>query len=269
MIVVSYLSSQLLPRLTAAVNDLGADLVSAPTIENVEEVVQRRPVGVIVLDPYANKTMHAREVARLLRHYPSTPVIAYTQFVPPAMRALALLSRRGLHDTVLYEFDDSRARFSRVLVKASTQSLVAKLITGLTAERWALPSEIATALEEVIKKPELYSSARDMTILNGIPLTTLYRAFYQAGLEPPKKLFMASKVLQAAALLRDPRFNVQDIADRLGYRHPRVLTQHTLAIFNRRPTVLRKEVNDDMLIAGLLAWVRRPLDDMGTDYTKS
>ncbi len=257
MLVVSYLSSQLLPRLTAAVNDLGADLVSAASLDSVESEIRRRQVGVVVVDPYADKTIRAREVARILRQFPATPVIAYTEFVPPAMRALALLARRGLHDTVLYQFDDSRARFGRLLVRASTRSLISKMIAGLEAERRALPNEVSRTIEDIFERPHAYSSARDMVPMSKTPLTTLYRAFFNAGLEPPKKMFIAARVLHAAAYLRDPGFNVQDIADKLAYRHPRVLTQHTLAIFGKRPTVLRREVNDEMLVAKLLQWVKR------------
>lgn len=257
MLVVSYLPSQLLPRLTDAVNDVGADHVGASTLSRVEEVVREHPDGVIVLDPYADKTMRAREIARILRHYPSTPVIAYTQFVPPAMQALALLSKRGLHETVLFQFDDGRARFGRILVRASTRALVAKTLQGLHYEFAALEPPIVKAIHDMFQRPHQYTSARDLVRISGTPLTSLYRAFYSAGLEPPKKMFIAARVLHAAAYLRDPSYTVQDIADKLSYRHPRVLTQHTLAVFRRRPTVLRREVTDDMLVARLLDWVRR------------
>lgn len=257
MLVVSYLSPQLLPRLAAATNDLGADLVSATTLDSVEHEVRRRPVGVVVVDPYADRTIRAREVARLLREFPSTPVIAYTEFIPPAMRALALLSRRGLHDTVLYQFDDGRARFGRLLVKASTYSLISKVLAGLETERRSLPEEVSVAIKDIFERPFAYNSARDLVPRSGTPLTTLYRAFYFAGLEPPKKMFMAARVLHASAYLRDPGFNVQDIAGKLGYKHPRVLTQHTLAIFNKRPTVLRREVSDEVLVQRLLEFMKR------------
>ncbi len=257
MLVVSYLPQPLLPKLATAIDDVGAEHVCATTIDLVEETVRDRQVGVIVLDPYADKTMRAREVARLMRHYPGVPVIAYTQLIPPAMRALALLSRRGLHETVLFQFDDGRARFSRLLVRASARWLVSKMLAGLDYERRSLDPEISVAIEDLFARPQLYSSARDLVPMSNTPLTSLYRAFYTAGLEPPKKLFMAARVLHAAAYLRDPGYNVQDIADKLGYKHPRVLTQHTLAIFKRRPTVLRREVTDEMLVSKLLAWIRR------------
>jgi AraC-like DNA-binding protein len=257
VLVVSYLPSQLLPQLTDVVNDLGADHVGAATLSGVEEVVRERPDGVMVVDPYADRTMRAREIARLLRHFPSTPMIAYTQFEPPAMRALALLSKRGLHETVLFRFDDSRSRFGRILVRASKRALVNKMLHGLEYEFSALEAPVVRAIKDMFERPHMYSSARDLVRISGTPLTSLYRAFYSVGLEPPKKMFIAARVLHAAALLRDPSITVQDIADKLSYRHPRVLTQHTLAVFRRRPTVLRREVTDEMLVTRLLEWVRR------------
>jgi hypothetical protein len=50
---------------------------------------------------------------------------------------------------------------------------------------------------------------------------------------------------------------VQDVAEKMGYRHPRVLTQHTLAVFGQRPSRLRRTVDEEMIVSKLLNWVRR------------
>jgi AraC-like DNA-binding protein len=247
----------LLPRLTDAVKDVGAEHIRAASWNGLEDVVRRQQVGVIVLDPYADRRMRAREVARLMRHFPSTPVIAYTQFVPPAMRALALLSKRGLHETVLFQFDDGRARFGRLLVRASTRALTTQLLDQLRTERQALAPEVADAIDDLFERPHKYASARDLVYTSGTPLTSLYRAFYSAGLAPPKHIFIAARVLHAAAYLRDPGYSVQDVADKMGYRHPRVLTQHTLSVFGVRPSRLRRTVDEEMIVSKLLNWVRR------------
>lgn len=257
MLVLSYLPPLLQPRLTDAIRDVGADHVRASSWAGLEQTIRKEQVAVMVVDPYADYTMRARDVARLMRSYPSMPVIAYTQFAPVALRALSLLAKRGLHDSVLFQFDDSRARFGRLLVRASTKSMSRQMLEGLSDVREQLSPALSDAINDLFERPHAYASARDLVVTSGTPLTSLYRAFYSAGLEPPKKMFIAARVLHALSYLRDPGYSIQQVADKMGYKHPRVLTQHTLAVFGLRPSRLRRHADSDELVSRLVDWVKR------------
>jgi AraC-like DNA-binding protein len=58
--------------------------------------------------------------------------------------------------------------------------------------------------------------------------------------------------------LRDSQCTVEQVAERAGYQHPRILTQHTLAVFGARPSQLRT-LSDDDTLAALLTWTRLKL----------
>jgi AraC-like DNA-binding protein len=255
--VLSYLPPLLAPRLSDAVRDVGAEHLRANSWTGLEQTIRKEQVAVMVVDPYVEHTVRARDIARLMRSYPSMPVIAYTQFVPVALRALSLLAKRGLHESVLFQFDDGRARFGRLLVRASTRSMARQMLDGLEDARQLLAPQVADAIDDLFERPHAYTSARDLVITSGTPLTSLYRAFYGAGLEPPKRLFIAARVLHALSYLRDPGYTVQQVADKMGYRHPRVLTQHTLSVFGIRPSALRRHSSSDELVGKLVDWVKR------------
>ncbi len=247
MLVVSYLSQLLLPRLVDVVRDIEAEHIHASTWEEAEDIVRHRAVSVLVLDPYTDRVGRADEIARLLRQFPSTPVIAYTQFIPPALRALTLLAQYGLHETVLFQIDDGRARLGRLLVRASTHSLSTRMLNELQMERSRLAPILADAVDDLFRRPHAYTSGYDLVLNSRIPLTSLYRALQNANLAPPKQLFIAARVLHAIGYLRDPGYTVQEVAEKTGYRHPRVLTQHTLIVFRARPSALRNMKEDEML----------------------
>lgn len=257
MLVASYLPSLLFPRLLDAVRDVGAEHVRASSLEELGYLIRRSPVSVLVVDPYAEGVIQAQEIAQLMREFPSIPVVAYTQFIPPALKALTLLAKQGLQETVLFQIDDSRARFGRLLVRASSQSLATRLLDELHPERDQLaPPALATAVEDLFRRPHAYTSARDLVLASGTPLTTMYRAMTQAGFAPPKQVFMAARLLRAACYLRDPGYTIEEVAGKSGYRNPRVLTQHTVTVFGARPSALRK-IPEDELVSTLVTWTRK------------
>jgi len=255
VLVLSYLSQQFLPRLTDAVRQIGADHVQASCWDEVQALIRRKPVSLLVLDPYADRANRVDDIVTLLQQFPSTPVIVYTEFTPPALRVLTLLAQYGLQETLLFQIDDDCARLSRLLTRLATLPLVLRLLHEVRSERSRLTPQLADALDDLFKRPHAYASGRDLVLVSQTPLTSLYRAFIEAGFAPPKQLFIAARVLHAVVYVRDPGSTVRQVAEKVGYQHPRVLTQHTLAVFGRRPSELR-DTSDDEALPPLLRWTR-------------
>jgi len=255
VLIVSYLSQQFLPRLADAVREIGADHVHASSWEEVQELVRRKPVNVLVLDPYADRASRADDIVMLLQQFPSTPIIVYTEFTPPALRVLTFLAQYGLQETLLFQIDDDCARLGRLLTRLSTLPLVLRLLHELRHESSQLLPPLAGAVDDLFKRPHAYTSGQDLVLVSHTPLTSLYRALMDAGFAPPKQLFMAARVLHAAVYIRDPGSTVQQVAEKIGYQHPRVLTQHTMAVLGRRPSALRN-TSDDEVLPLVLHWTR-------------
>ena len=253
MLVVSYLSQQFLPRVLESVRDIGGDHVQASSWEEVHELIRRKPVSVLVLDPYADRANRTDDIVALLQQFPSTPIIVYAEFTPPTLKVLTVLAQYGLQETLLFQIDDDRVRFGRLLTRLGTLPLVLRLLEELRYQREQLTPQLAGAIDDLFRRPHAYSSGRDLVLASHVPLTSLYRALMEAGFAPPRQLFMAARVTHALAYIRDPGCTVYEVAEKIGYQHPRVLTQHTLAIFGRRPSALRDLCDQDPLPA-LVRW---------------
>ena len=255
MLVLSYLSEQFLARLQEAVQAIDADHVQASSWEDVQDLIRRRPVSVLVVDPYADRANRTEEIALLMQRFPSTPVIVYTEFSPPSLRVLTLLAQYGLQEALLFQVDDDPKLLSRLLVRLGVLPLVLRLLDATQRERRQLTPEIGNAVEDLFKRPHAYTSGRDLVSSSQTPLTSLYRALMEAGFSPPKRLFVAARALHATVYVRDSGTTMQEVAQKIGYQHTRVLTQHTLAVFDRRPSELRT-ISDDDALPHLLRWTK-------------
>jgi AraC-like DNA-binding protein len=271
MLIVSYLPPLLLPRLVDAMRDVEVDHRQALTWDEVEATVRHYPRCILVLDPHTDRTDRSRDIAALIQQVPSAPVILYTEFTPAALRALTFLAPYRVHDTVLFQIDDTRARLMRLLVRAATHPLVVRMLEELQPKCRLLPPLLATAIDDLFRRPHAYASGRDLSLTSHTPHTSLKRALTAAGLAPPKHLFVAARVLHAVGYLRDLECTVEQVAEKAGYLHPRVLTQHTLAVFGVRPSTIRN-FTDDEILATLAAWTRltpstqQDLSDFSQDF---
>lgn len=255
MRIISYLSPLLLPKLADAIHDLSASHVQATSWAEVEAAFYQYPRSVGVLDPQADRTNRAADIAMLIERFPSSPIIVYTEFSPVALQALTFLAPHGLYETLLFQIDDSRARFSRLLLRAATHSLVVRLLNELRPRSRHLPTQLADAIEDLFRRPQAYASGQDLILASRVPSTSLQRALAEAGIAPPKRLFIAARVLHAISYLRDPLRTVEQVAEQTGYQQPRIMTQHTLAVFGARPSQLRT-ISDDEALAALSVWTR-------------
>ena len=82
-----------------------------------------------------------------------------------------------------------------------------------------------------------------------------------AQLGSPKKLLIAAKVLRGFGYLRDPGYTVLDVSMKLGYKTPRIFSQHWVAVFGLTPARIRTRITDLGAVQSVLAWLRESGDD--------
>jgi hypothetical protein len=69
---------------------------------------------------------------------------------------------------------------------------------------------------------------------------------------------MVAKLTRGLTYMRDPGYTLREVAAKLGYRHPRILTAHALEVFNVTPSRIRSRLTDDDAIAMLIRWIDLP-----------
>ena len=234
------------------------DFLVATTWKNLEDIIRIQPVTVVIVDPSADGVMNVDAIATLLNRFPSLPIIGYVTLNPRAFGAIAQLSRRGLQHVVLHRFDDSRERLqqtiARVRVNPSSQRLLALLAPALQL----VPLAVARAIKDMFERPHRYGSVLDLATSAGVPPVSVYRYLDGAIFASPKKLLVAARLVRSLAYLRDPGYSVREVAAKLGYRHPRILTSHIIEVFGITPSRLRTRLTEDDALALLVRWMDIP-----------
>jgi AraC-like DNA-binding protein len=236
-------------------------LLVASSWQELESLIRRKPVTVVILDPSADGIMNVSAVAGLLKRYPSLPLIAYVTLHAPAFNAVAQLGRLGLEDVVLNRFDDAPERFRERVEQVQGNALTNSVIEALADRLVQLPRQLSVTIENLFDQPHRYTSALDLAMEAGIAIVSVYRNLDTAQLGSPKRLLVAAKVLRGFGYLRDPGYSVLDVSIKLGYKTARIFSQHWVSVFGVTPARVRTRLTDDAAIESVLRWLGTPGDD--------
>jgi AraC-like DNA-binding protein len=258
--VAAFLPSRLLAHVKHVFAD-EPDLVVASSWEELESLIRRRPVSVVILDPSADGTMNIDAVAGLLKRYPSLPLIAYVTLNAPAFNAVAQLGRLGLEDVVLNRFDDAPDRFRDRVEQVQGNALMYTVTEAISDRLRQLPRQLSVTVENLFDQPHRYASALDLAMEAGIAVVSVYRNLDAAQLGSPKRLVIAAKVLRGFAYLRDPGYSVLDVSIKLGYKTARIFSQHWVNVFGVTPARVRTRLTDEAAVQSVLRWLGTSDDD--------
>lgn len=239
------------------------DFFAARSWADLETIIRREPVDVVIVDPSADGVVNVDAVALLLTSFPSLPLVGYVTLNPVSFGAIAQLSRRGLNHVVLHRFGDSRERLQQTIGRVRANPPAQKLVSLLAPILSQVPLTLARAITEMFDKPHRYTSVLDLALTAGLPPVSVYRYLDSVSLSSPKKLLIAAKLSRGITYLKDPGYSVSEIATKLGYRHPRIFTAHALEVFELTPSRLRARVTEEDAIAMLVRWVDLPDDPRG------
>ena len=263
MSILAYLPPRLLRHLQFI---LGSDEppLAAKDWDDIGDLLQSHPVGVAVIDPSGEPVGKAVELEQLMAAYPSLPVIAYVPLTPQAFSTITQLAHTGLKHVVLYSHDDGAQRFLALIDEVSTSPITQRVIDQLGPRLVMLPLRLAKTFENMFAEPHRYPNAQDLATRSTIPLVRVYRAFHEAGLATPKKVFIAAKMLKAYAYLGDPAHSVSAVSMKLGYRHTRIFADHSTELFGLNPSRLHTYMSEAQVVERILDWIQiRPEESVG------
>lgn len=219
--------------------------------------VRRTVQDVAVIDPLVDGADGTAQVRRFLHRHPSVPVILYVQLSPASLRAVVELAREAPLPVVLNRFDDEPARLRKLLERQPHERFAEELVERLTPALEGLPTVLASAVRELIRRPHRFWSAQDLASAAGCSRRSLYRQLNAAGLHSPRKLLQAARVLRAFVYLKDPGNLVEDVVTKLRYGSSHVFIRNTRECCGRTPSELRRKVDGHDLVETL---ARRLLD---------
>lgn len=260
MSVAAFLPERLLTHVRHVFADEPELFVASSWLE-LDSIIRRKPVSVVILDPAADETMNVSAVEGLLKRYPSLPLIAYVTLHAPQFSAVAQLGRMGLREVVLHRFDDAPEGFRERVERLRANTLTHEVLSSLRRRLAELPRQLTVTVENLFEEPHRYGSALDLAMEAGIAIVSVYRNIDWARLGSPKRLLIAAKVLRGFGYLRDPGYSVLDVSLKLGYKSARIFSQHWVSVFGLNPARVRTRLSDQAAIESVLTWLTSGEDD--------
>lgn len=255
MDVVALLPRQLLSHLTIVLGPQHS-LTAVRGWDELEAAVHTRVTDVIVVDPLVDGTPRADVILEIHRQFPSLPIVVYTALSAESTRAIVQVGRAGIEHVVLNRFDDERGRFLELLERVPGQALSDQMLRQLAPELARLPVPVVRAIEQLFRSPGRFRNAQDLSAAAGTILRTLYRQLEGAGIQSPRLLVAAARLLRVYALLRDPGRHIKDVASKVGYHSQYQLTQHMRALTGHTPRTVRMYIEPAQFVTMLVAGVR-------------
>lgn len=172
-------------------------------------------VDALVVEPWdAARQDVAPTVMLVRREFPSLPIVAWCPLSAEAMHEVLLLTKAGVDDVLVREYDDVGELLRGVLASARgrrTASEVLPIVAPLVPAD-VLPI-VASALEQAGRATSVEEIARTL----GVHRKTLVNRMSVAGLPPPSAVIAWCRLLLAARLLEDPGRSVEHVAVALEF----------------------------------------------------
>ncbi len=255
MDVVALLPRHLLSHLSRVLGTEHA--LSAPADwAALRATVQSRIVDVVVADPALDGRVHTEELAEIRELYPSLPIILYTTLSAAAMQGVIRMARYGIEHVILARIDDEPRRFLELLEAVPGDVLGDRMLQALRDLIADLPVAISRAIEQLFRSPGRFHGARELAEASGTTARGLYRHMAAVGMPSVRALVVSARLVRAYGYLRDPGRSVKEIAARVGYNRPWLLTKQMREYTGFVPSEVRKALSPDEFVALLTTRVR-------------
>ncbi len=255
MDVVALLPRQLLDHLTQVLGPTHSLSASADW-SALRATVQSRIVDAVIADPAFDGNVHTQDLMDLRELYPSLPIILYTTLSATAMQGVIQLARYGVEHVVLARFDDEPKRFLELIEAVPGHALGDQMLRELREPMAKLPVTISRAIERLYRSPGRFHGARELAEASGITPRGLYRHMTAVGMPSVKALVVAARLVRAYGYLQDPGRSVKEVAARVGYSRPWLLTKQMREYTGHVPSEVRSALSPEEFVALLTTRVR-------------
>lgn len=214
----------------------------------LETLVRKMAVDMIVVDPRISGAVAVEPVQRLRERYPSVPVVVYTRFQTDLAPALLTWGDAGVCGAAFLDISDSEWDLRRLVNLASTRSAAEGLFRTLERELPGLREEVQQALRVGLYEATTIQTVTEWAERAGISRRKLYRLFRSAGLPTPKTCLQWLRLLYAARALSDPGVSVEDVVNRMSYSTPPNFWVHVRTVLGLTPVQMRWSITPEDLV---------------------
>jgi AraC-like DNA-binding protein len=253
--VVALLPRNLLAHLRLVLGDHHS-LDTAADATELDTLLRVGDADLLVVDPAARDGQLADAIEEIVARQPALPVVVYTTLAPTSMRLVVRLARLGVQHVVLNRFDDEPRRFLELIERVPAHPLGELMLQELAPQLRALPIVLARALEQLIRSPSRVRNGQDLAALAGMTPRTLYRHLVPLGLSA-RHLIVCARLLRAYTLLRGPDSRLKEVALKLGYVDPGILSEQLRDWTGYAPRDVRRQLAPSKYVRLLADHLRR------------
>lgn len=217
-------------------------LDAAADAAELSALLRSGDADLLVVDPAMRDASHADALEVLIVRNPAVPVVVYTTLAPTAMRLVVRLARVGVQHVVLNRFDDEPRRFLALIERVPTQPLAELMLQELAEPLRSLPIVVARAIEQLFRSGARVRGAPELARMAGVVPRTLYRQLAPTGLQP-RPLIICARLLRAYVLLQGPDARLKEVAVKLGYADPGLLSAQLREWTGLAPRDIRRELD--------------------------
>jgi AraC-like DNA-binding protein len=210
----------------------------------------------LVVDPAVGDGQLTEAVEEIIARHPSLPVIVYTTLAPTSMRLVVRLARLGVQHVVLNRFDDEPRRFLELIERVPAHPLAELMLQDLATQLQALPVVLARAIEQLVRSPSRARNSQELATMAGMTLRTLYRHLTPVGLQP-RHLLVCARLLRSYTYLRGPGGRLKEVALKLGYAEPHLLSEQLRDWTGHAPKDIRRSLSPEEFVRLLAEHLRR------------
>jgi AraC-like DNA-binding protein len=252
--VVAYLRPSLSDKLQAVIPKSVRVLI-ATSWADVIALIRQYAVDAVFVDPVVEDVQQYEPLLHLMNEFPSVPLVAYTIMTPATFSAVHILSKHGLHEVVLFGYDDTTERLQALFEDLPQRQLVPLVMRALQSEILRLPNVLRRRVQEVFQSPKRYPSVDALRRGTSYSRSSLYNIFRDAGLGSPGHLLIGARLVHALAYLEDPGHSLRQASMKLGWQDTRILTKYLKRVWGVTHSRPPAGVAPEELVTQLIQWM--------------
>lgn len=255
MHVVAYLPRNLLAHLRIVLGDTHS-LTTATDPAELHSLLRVGDADLLIVDPAMRDGNVAEAIEEIIARHAAMPVVVYTTLAPASMRHVMRLARLGVQHVVLNRFDDEPRRFLELIERVPAHPIAELMLRELEEQLRAMPVVLARAVEQLVRTPSRAKNGQELAAMAGMTPRTLYRHLTPVGLQA-RHLIVSARLLRAYIFLRGPGSRLKEVALKLGYADPSLLSEQLRDWTGLPPKEIRRALSPAAFVRRIADHLRR------------
>jgi hypothetical protein len=210
-------------------------VLNAGTWDEIISQVRERQCDIAIVDPCEggdHLTSNRVDALAAASAHQAVAIVGYLPITAAGMRAVQRLAQLGAQEILIRGVDDTPDGLTATIHRAVAELVAARVVADLEVSPpfRALPTNVASALELVFRRPEQVRSVGALATAAKTTRRSLDRCLARAGLSPARALLSCARANAAYHLLAGGSVRKARVASLVGCASTRSLARELHAV---------------------------------------